>query len=304
MPKQTDIKKPGVHASNSSSGPKGFDDLVKLAMKERPAKPKTTEEIWNRFLFIVFMGGKRSEPEINFVIGMLKPKKLLDLDFVQKTDGDDWRDAVNAAINERVPRIKDEDILAMLKDMQKEIFRISASIKGGARFFKKNAITPEKLGNDINTKEKTWEFIEGLVKDEDVSNVRYTKIIIWLHSLGYAPDFVPPSWQTKKFVNDYMGYYQFYEDDAYFMKKAQEFAADVGVKGATPRDVSAAIFYFIALKSMLPQRSFEKKNFTPAALIKFMKAKKYSLAAISEKLGSFDGREELAEEIYRFLGKR
>ena len=53
--------------------PKGFNELVKLAAKERPAKPKSTGEIWNRFLFIVFMGGKRSEPEINFLIRMLKP---------------------------------------------------------------------------------------------------------------------------------------------------------------------------------------------------------------------------------------
>src|SRR3989338_5138885 len=102
--------------------PKGFIELAKLASKERPAKPKSREEIWNRFLFIVFMGGKRSEPEINFIINMLSSKKLLDLDFVKKTDGEDWRDAVSAVVSERLSRIKDDETLEMLRDLQEEIF--------------------------------------------------------------------------------------------------------------------------------------------------------------------------------------
>ena len=280
--------------------PKGFNELVNLASKEKPEKPKSTEDIWQKFLFIVFMGGKRSEPEINFLIRMLKP--LTDMEYVRKTDGEDWREAVEKTIKEREARIKDDDVLEMLKDFRKELFRVSASIKGGARFFSKSSMTPEFLGTALKTKDGTWQFIEDLASNEDVSNVKYTKVIIWLHSMGYADDFCPPSYQTKSFVNEVYGYYQFYEDDKYFMQKAQEFSEEVkkAVK-CTVRDVAMAIFYYVTLKNMLPPRSQEKKKFTPAVLVSFLKAKKITLKALSERLGDFEKREGLMENLYDYL---
>ena len=280
--------------------PKGFNELVNLASKEKPEKPKSTEDIWQKFLFIVFMGGKRSEPEINFLIRMLKP--LTDMEYVRKTDGEDWREAVEKTVKEREARIKDDDVLEMLKDFRKELFRISASIKGGARFFSKSSMTPEFLNDALKTKDGTWQFIEDLASNEDVSNIKYTKVIIWLHSMGYADDFCPPSYQTKSFVNEVYGYYQFYEDDKYFMQKAREFSEDVkkAVK-CTVRDVAMAIFYYVTLKNMLPPRSQEKKKFTPAVLVSFLKAKKITLKALSERLGDFEKREGLMESLYDYL---
>jgi hypothetical protein len=283
---------------------KGFEDLVKLAMKERPAKPKDVKDVWDKFLYIVFVGGKRSEPEINLLLGMMKP--ITDIDYVGKASGESWRDAAAKIIDERLARIKDEEILIMLRELKSELFRISASIKGGERFFRKNSISPEKLDELLSTKEKTWEFIENLADDEDVSNVRYTKIIVWLHSMGYAQDFCPPSWQTKKFVNNEIGpYYPYYEDDKYFMKKSEEFAEEIKkkVKGATTRDVSMGIFYYTALKNMLPPRSPEKKSFNATMLIKFLKQKKLTLAKVSELLADFDGRDKLAESLGGFVHK-
>ena len=283
---------------------KGFNDLVKVAMKIQPDRPKGMKEIWDKFLYIVFMGGKRSEPEINLVIRILKT--VTDIDYVTKTGGEDWREAAGKIIDERLSRIKDEDMLAMLRELKNEIFRISASIKGSERFFRKNEITPEKLDNILKTKEEAWEFIENLANDEDVSNIKYTKIIIWLHSIGYAYDFCPPGWQTKKFVNDQIGpYYPYYEDDKYFMKKAGEFADGIkmDVKGATTRDVSMAIFYYITLKNMLPPRSPEKKAFDASMLIKFLKQKKLTLSKISELLADFDGREKLMKSVRMFVHK-
>ncbi len=284
--------------------PKGFDDLVKLAVKDRPEKPKTIEEVWDKFLFVVFMGGKRSEPEIQFITTMLKAKKLVQFDYVLKTDGDDWREAVEAVLNDRLKRMQDEDLKVALKEFQKEIFRISASIKGGARFLKN--MTPDGLAEALSNKEKTWEFIENLANNQDVSNIKYTKIIIWLHSIGYGYDFCPPSWQTKKFINTEVGpYYNFYEDDKYFMKKAEEFSEDVKkkVKGATARDVSAAIYYYMVLKNSLPTRSPIKKRCTAAVIVRFLKKKKLSLKDISAALVDFDGRERIMKTFFEFLNK-
>lgn len=283
---------------------KGFEELVALAIKERPEQLKTLKEMWDKFLFIVFMGGKRSDPEIQFIINMFKGKGLLALEYVLKTDGEDWREAVDTLINERLQRMQDEDLKTMLKDFQKELFRVSASIKGSARFFK--SMTPQTIASQLTTKEKTWEFIEGLVSNEDVPNIKYTKIILWLHSIGYGYDFCPPSWQTKKFINSEIGpYYQFYDDDKYFMKKAEEFADEMKkkIKGATTRDVSAAIYYYMALKSTLPPRSAVKKDFTPATIVQFLKKKKLSLKDVSAAFTDFDEKEKLVESLFDFLGK-
>ncbi len=287
--------------------PKGFEDLVALTMKERPEKPKSTEEIWNKFLYIVFMGGRRSDPEINLIINMLKANKLLGMEYVLKTSGEAWREDVGKMLDERMQRIKDDETLIMLKEFQKELFRISASIKGSARFFEKNKISPETLEGMLSGKEKTWEFIDSLANNEDVSNIKYTKIIIWLHSLGYAQDFCPPSWQAKKFINYEIGpYYQFYEDDKYFMKKSEEFAEEIKkkTKKATTRDVAMAIFYYTTLKNMLPSRSLEKKRFSASLLIGFIKRKKLNLKNISEMLSDFDQRDELIEDLFKSLSKK
>jgi len=285
--------------------PKGFDSLVKIAMKERPERPKTAGDILDKFLNIVFLGGNRSDAEVKFLINMLKQKKVLGLDHVKETDGEDWRDEVTRIIDERSARIKDEEIKDMLAAVKKEIFILSASIKGGARFFKKNDISPDALADMLSTKEKAWKFIEDLANDQDVTNIKYTKIILWLHSIGFAQDFCPPTRQTKSFINDVFGYYQFYEDDKYFMKKAEEFSADVGkrVKGCTARDVATAIFFYVTLKNMMPQRSYEKKHFTPDTAVKFLRSKKLTLARLSERLSDFEDRLELIDDINKFVRK-
>lgn len=283
--------------------PKGFDDLVALVAKERPEKPKTLKEIWDKFLFVIFMGGKRSDPEIQFIINMLKAKKLIEFDYVLTTDGDDWCEAVETLLNERLKRMQDEELKIMIREFQKELFRISASIKGSARFLK--PLTTDELAAKLGTKEKTWEFIEELANNQDVSNIKYTKIILWLHSIGFGYDFCPPSWQTKKFINTEIGepYYNFYEDDKYFMKKAEEFTEEVRkkVKAATARDVSVAIYYYMTLKNSLLPRSSIKKKCTPAVIVKFLKKKKLKFKDLSAALADFEDREKVLGAFFEFL---
>lgn len=283
--------------------PEGFCDLVKLAIKSRPKKPSNSDEIWDRFVRIVFIGGKRSDADVSIIINILKKNGLLSYEYVLKTTGEDWREAASKAVDERLSRVQDDDMKTMLKDFQKEMFRICASIKGGGRFFKQNEISPEKLEEMLSTKEKTWDFIEGLAKNEDVPNIKYTKVIFWLHSMGFGQDFCPPSWHVKKFVNEVFGYYQFYEDDSYFMQKAAEFGDEIRkkIKDATNMSVSSAMFYHMSFKSMLPQRSMEKKKFKAPMILKFLKTKKLALDDVSKKMSMQGERDELAQAFYDFV---
>jgi hypothetical protein len=180
---------------------------------------------------------------------------------------------------------------------------MSASLKGGARFFRDKKVI-EKINELTKTKESTKQLIEEIVNSEDVSGVRYTKVIMWLHSIGRGQDFAPPSRYTKDFVNKDIGpYYQFYDDEPYFMNKLSEFTAEIKIKNATVMDISRAVFYYRSMKSMLPQRSKQSKAFTPLMLLKFMKSSKLTFAVITEMLNNSDKKYKLMEKLNDFMDK-
>ena len=280
----------------------GIEDLVKTVQKEIPiAKAKNTEEMWEKFLRIVFVGGGRGDAEISFILKVLKNETSYD--FVLKTRGEAWQEAVLSQLDLKMKKEKDERKLQALESVKKEIWRLTASIKGSARYFERTKMSPDVLEKMCKDKDSSWEFIEELADDEDVTNIKFTKIIIWLHSVGFAQDFCPPSRQVKDFINkDLELRYQFYEDDKFFMQKLQEFA--LKFSSSTVYDVSKAIFFFRTLKSMLNNRSTEYRKFTPDAMMGFMKRNNFSLKDINELLSDFDMRDGLPEQLHKFMSRR
>lgn len=279
----------------------GIEDAIKLVQKEMPlTKAKNTGEMWDKFLRIIFIGGGRGDAEINYILKVLK--KETSYEFVLKTRGEAWQEAVLSQIDARLKREKDERRSAALNGVKKDIWRLTASIKGSARYFERMKMSPETLAKLCKDKESTWEFIEELADDEDVTNVKFTKIILWLHSVGFGQDFCPPSRQVKDFVNKDLEFrYQFYEDDKFFMEKMQEFA---GQRGVSAYDASKAVFFFRTLKNMMNSRSMEYRKFSPAAMLDFMKRNKFSLQDLSELLSDFDMRDGLPEQVHKLMARK
>ncbi len=277
--------------------PDGFEALVKLVIKEQPLasfSPKTDKEIWEKFLRIVFLGGSRSDAEINYLLEIFG--KALELDYVTKTRGEPLESELSKIINAKLKSEKNGQLQNALQNLDNELFRIVASLKGAARYFEKTKMSPGILDKFTADKEKTWEFINELVEDEDVTNVKFTKVILWLHSVGKAQDFCPPSRQIKDFSNKDLGpYYRFYEDDKYFMERIQSFSEDLKKKipKASVYDVSKAIFYYRACKHMLANQ----RGFQPSSLMRFMKKQKLDLKKLSLALGNIKKREKLAKSL-------
>ncbi|MBI2173503.1 MAG: hypothetical protein HYT73_04860 [Candidatus Aenigmarchaeota archaeon] len=277
----------------------GFESLLAMVQKEMPLKKAgSAGDMWKKFLRIVFLGGGRGDAEIDYIIGLLKNET--ELDFVLKTRGEQWQEAATERLDKAAAKEKDERKSYAINSLKKELFRITASIKGSARYFERTKMSPETLEKLCKDRESTWEFIEELNDDEDVTNVRFTKVVLWLHSVGFAKDFCPPSRQIKDFVNKDLEFrYQFYDDDKFFMEKVREFAGKF--PKASVYDVSKAIFFFRTLKNMLEPRSMEYRKFSPKAMLDFMKKNKFSLADIGEILSDFDMRESLPEQLHKFL---
>ncbi len=288
---------------NNMEAPDGFIELVKAVMKE-PVPCAKGSEIWEKFVRVIFISGTRSDPEISFLIAMLKNTRLLDLDYINSVNGEKWRDEISAFLRERLSRISDDDSKEIINSVINELFRLSASVKGSARFFRDRKII-EKIDALTATKDSTKNLIEEIVNSEDVSGVRYTKVIMWLHTIGRGKDFAPPSRYTKDFINKDIGpYYQFYDDDTYFMNKMCEITSELNIKNASVMDVSRAAFFYRALKSMLPQRSKQSKLFTPRLLLKFMKSSKLTFASISEMLSDSDRKYKLMEKLNNFIDRQ
>ncbi|MDI6721555.1 MAG: hypothetical protein QMD85_04135 [Candidatus Aenigmarchaeota archaeon] len=280
----------------------GFENLVKLVQKEMPmAKAKDTKDMWNKFLRIIFLGGGRGEPEISYLLYILK--KETDYEFVLKTRGEQWQEAVNVQLEKTLKKENDERKVYVIAGLKKELWKITASIKGSARYFERVKMSPHAIERLCKDSESTWEFIQELSDDHDVTNIRFTKIILWLHSVGFGQDFCPPSRQIKDFVNKDLEFrYQFYEDDKFFMEKIKEFSQKF--KNASVYDVSKAIFFFRALKNMMNPHSMECRKFNPSALMDFMKKNKFSLADINDLLSDFDMKDSLPEQLHKFMARR
>ncbi len=272
--------------------PPGFEELVKMVVKEQPiSAAKTDSELWEKWLRIIFMGGRRSDAEVSYLIAQMK--EVTTLDHVNNKKGEELQIEMNRVIQKALDKEKDEYLQEMLKELQNDTFRIMASIKGSARYFAKNKVSIKWLNERTADKDKTWELIEELVEDEDVSNIKWTKVILWIHSVGKGQDFIPPTRQVKDFVNKDIGpYYRYYEDDKYFMKKSQEIAEEIkkSVKNSTARDVSKAIFYYRSMKGMF---GGNPKFFTPKFLLLFLKKYKLTLNKLAGMMADLKKKEKL-----------
>jgi hypothetical protein len=280
--------------------PKGFTDIVKLVMKE-PAPLVKGVAIWDKFVQTALVGGGRSDAGIQLLISLLKKTKLLDLEKVSRLSGTEWSAKATAVLNKSMKKLKFDEDKIVVRNFVSELLRITASLKGSARFFtSKNIIKDiDKLTTDD---EKTAELADEIAENEDIANIRQTKAILWLHSIGRGKALVPPTRQVKSFINSDIGpYYPYYEDDKYFINKAKELSAEVTkhVKGATAFDVSRAIFYYGSVKSMVP-RGFGRA-FTPLRFLAFLKKKKLTIKALSAVLGNADKRYKLLEDVDKFV---
>jgi hypothetical protein len=270
--------------------PEGFKDLVS-AVHKSPLAPK--KDLWEEFCRVVLIGKGRSDAEITFLLQIMK--KQLDYEHILKTEGEDLEEELKKFLEERISRTKDDTIYEIFSDMLKNSFYLTASLKGGARLFERKKL-PADLDKITKTKEDTKELINEIADDGDVTGIKYTKVILWLQAVGKAEDIAPPTRQLKSFLNTDIGpYYSYYEDDEYFMNRAEEMTKDFKV---TLVEIYRAIYLYKTFKTVLPRGS----KFTPKKLMSFMKKKKFTVKKLFASLSDMDKRDKVAKELYKFMG--
>jgi len=170
-----------------------------------------------------------------------------------------------------------------------------AALKGGARYFEKKKIF-ENIDKLTKDEDSTWELIEDIVEDKDATGMRYAKTILWLQMTGRAKDMAPPTRQLKTFLNNDVGpYYSYYEDDEYFIDRAElmrkDFKADLV-------DIYRAIYFYRTMKMVLPRGA----KFKPKKMLAFMKKEKLNAKKMTDMLSDIEKRDKLAGKILKFMG--
>jgi hypothetical protein len=265
--------------------PDGFAELVKMASKS-PLKQAKSKEIWEKFCDSALIGKDRGAPQIEFLKNFLKEQ--LDYDFVKKSNEFSWHEHAQEFLKERIEKIRDEESRQIISGVLRDLTYIVSTIKQGADFFEKRNLLKDPKAIDG----KEQEIINAIVKEREITGMGFVKTILWLQNCGFAKDMAPPTKHLKAFLNNDVGpYYQYYEDDDYFMKRAQEMAKDF--RKASLSDIYRAVFFFRIFKSAMPRGS----KFTPKKLLSFLKKKKISLDKLQEMLKDRDKMDQLMEEL-------
>ena len=264
--------------------PKGFKQLVNLASK---IKVKKSKDLWENYCKIIFMGKGISSAESNIIFNTLK--KELDFEYISKINGEKLENKIREIMTLKRDELKTYKPRMIITNFLDRLFFNIASLKGGARFFKKKRLN-EKINELSKTHKNIDKLIEDIIKDDDVPGIGYTKSIMWLHNCGYATHTVAPTFHLKKFMNNFIGpYYKYNEDDKYFMEWAQEMKKDF--KGIEMIYIAKAIFLFMTAKMYAPRGS----KLYPEDFLKHIKKNKLTLKKVDEGLSDIRKKDKIIE---------
>ena len=273
--------------------PEGFLELVERSKKFKIQKAKG-KDMWYKYCKIALIGKGRYDAETSFLLNMLKD--FFDFDSIMDKTGEDWRDEIRDFLEERLDRIRDKDIKEFISDLLDNLFSFSATVRGGARFFKKKKVF-DKIDAYTKNKEKSREFVQELVDDKDVPGISYAKAILWLHSIGRGVNLAPPTAQLKKFLNNDIGpYHQYYRDDEHFMKRADEMDKEFEDTGMIY--IYRAIHLYKTLNIFLPRGC----SFGPNSLLNFLDQEDMTIKDLEEQINDIHKQEKLKDNLHSFMG--
>jgi hypothetical protein len=294
--------------------PDGFSDLVKLVISnwERETLPTSFEEIWDAFLYQIFLADTVRSAQATYIKGVLD--NALEFNALQTIENDPiW--------SKKVLKIIDSNLIAIagtpgdgykrgiLHTTRKEVeeLRISRTIGGALKFFSNKKIDTNLIASLQNDKKRT----SNLVADfTTVFGVGYVKGVLWLYSCGIAKDIVPPNGHIKNFLRT-CGYPEFkwsndpdrYSDWQVFAlanKCMDDVASTVSTEIGqliSPKQAQFAAWYLQTCKGLLPRGN----KLTPQLLIEYLDWAHINMDKLEQKLDDVESLDDLATDLKRYL---
>lgn len=295
--------------------PDGFSDLVKLIISDWnwDRLPGTLDQIWDALLYPIFLGVNVRSAQANYAKEVLDD--LLKLKAAQKVPNDPiWSKKALAVIDMELRSIAGTSgegfKKAILQTTRQEVqsLNLSRTIDTALKFFDSQGIDVKKIKSLQNDAKKTLDLVDLAARS--IHNVRYIKGVLWLYGCGIAKDLVPPNAHITRFLHEcgYSGFGWSKEpaDDWQIFTPACNSMRDVARKidaelkhPITPKQAQAAVWYLQTCRGLLPMN--RKNQLTPSLLIDFLKAQKWSIRQLDNRLGNVEELENLVSDLKVFL---
>ena len=243
--------------------PNGFDELVKLILKDDPilkrSVPKKTGEIWADFVYCVFIDENRSDADVGYLYDLLDTWQLLDMEVVLKLRGR-WKEKAEKVCSGEMRKVsgRKHGVLSGFLISQ-NLWDAAQCLVDLADYFMKKNICRDELLKRTATVSSLNDLIAEIAypnSPQHIRNIGLTKTILWLHALGLASGHCPPSRQSRALlyedVEGQSGPIPYVEWDNYWpwLKKVENVAKYLSV---TVRDISKAAWYYKSSQSLLAQ---------------------------------------------------
>lgn len=292
--------------------PKGFDELVNLILKDDPilkgSVPKKTGEIWDDFVYCVFIDENRSDADVRYLYDLLDAWQLLDMAVVLKLRGK-WKEKAEKVCSSEMCKVsgRKHGVLSGFLISQ-NLWDTTQCLVDLADYFVKKNICRDVLLKRTVAVPGLNDLIAEIAypnSPEHIRNIGLTKTILWLHALGLASEHCPPSRQSRAFlyedVEGLSGPIPYVEWDNYWpwLKKVENVAKHLSV---TVRDISKAAWYYKSSQSLLAQfRAGLKWKFTPGILVKYVDENYKNLLKYADALTDIDEVDNLRGDLRAFV---
>lgn len=295
--------------------PDGFANLVQLVITNLnwDRLPRTREEVWDAFLYPIFLGATVRSAQANYVKEVLGD--MLDFSAAQAVRTDPiWSRRAMAVIDAELGTIKgtlgEGYKKAILEIARKEIqsLNLSRTIGDALQFFEDLQVDVRTMRTLKDDERATLDFVDLVARS--IHNVRYIKAVLWLYNCGIAKDLVPPNAHVTRFLNEcgYPGFgwskeqvddWQIFTPACKCMKDvARQVETELG-RTITAKQAQAAVWYLQTSRGLLP--TTWKNSLTPDLLIQFLHSQSWSIGQLSDKLDDVEELDNLANDLKIFL---
>jgi len=307
--------------------PRGLVELTKIVIDQDPLpeKPRTLDDIWDKFTGCAVIGPIRNNAENNFIHEILK-----DILSRESVKGDDWIRRASEIVRKSKSSTMDTEKIGVLKQLDQELVGLNETLKHASEVFENRVyegrrISPE-LFEHLANHSKAQEFVSQICHPRGelkISGFGLVKTILWLHGCGVGHTMVPPTNHIKSFLEEYYNmslrpdqarrrrytsedeagedWYVFSPINQKFGEIATQMAPKLSIP-PTARDAGVAVFWYKSTQNLLYKTS-AKPRFTLERFLDFLKDEfRGRLESLGDKLFDIDSIEELENRLRDYMG--
>jgi hypothetical protein len=284
--------------------------------------PTDPKDLWNAFLFPMFVGGRRKSAQVSYAVSVLEEFVSLQRARKAQTDGD-WTPRIKRQIEKSLRKLGDyppdglkrailEDILADADGL-----KLSSMAAGMTVFI--DQLKLMEMGDIRGDLNREFEFVVKAVGNGAIAYVGYTRFVLWMHACNAGWTLTPPNgpvrwamgssdlgftgtrphawndsdaaWELG--IGDHVEFGQFC---TWYYNLAQVLQPQID-GNLTAMEVQSSAWILGATHALMMGDANAKAKFSAKTLIRFLDSKTWSVAKFEKAIGNIDACLPLIQEL-------